>query len=363
LSPSPEDVSIKDIKKLTPTKHHILQCVCNKEVKRVNLKALIICSHCNTAQHVKCVFTREVRDEEKNTYLCPLCWKSTNKIVEVSSTIIVAPASIKNQWKSEIHRHVKNENFKVLLYNGISNGWISPDELGTYDCVITDFNTLSKELYFTNTYDRDLRQSKKYPNPQSPLILTKWWRVILDEAQMVENCQARPSQMVAQLSTNYCWSSTGTPIERGSIFNLHGIISFLRVDPVLDKLQSVRKFCFDQNFIDMISKVMWRTCKKDVEHEIEIPPQKEIVHYVDMSELQKCFYKQVHQSTKQDFLMRLERYQKNQLVFKNDKSTIKTLLEPLRKIRQDCTIANLFINVNDQTRVKQTLRAVSFKFL
>jgi E3 ubiquitin-protein ligase SHPRH len=139
--------------------------------------------------------------------------------------------------------------------------------------------------------------------------------------------------------------------------------------------------------IKMLCKIMWRTCKKDVMHEIQIPPQTELVHFVEMSDLQKCFYAQVHTKTRPDFLRHVQEYllrnsqdvtivremvqgrevlkrQKNvdyslmdKKLYELDNTTIKTFLEPLRKIRQDCTIANLFVNVNDQTRVKQTLRS------
>ncbi|KAL7038671.1 hypothetical protein ACKWTF_009651 [Chironomus riparius] len=376
-----EDMTEEVLERLKPTKKHKVKCVCHSDKKK-SMSNMIICKNCFNAQHITCVFQRNITEDDKCNYLCPHCWKSSEKIIQSSTTIVITPLSIKNQWTSEFKRHIADKNFKVLSYNGISNGWISPDELATYDCVVTDFNTLSKELYFTETIDRQLRGAKKFEYPPSPLIHVNWWRVILDEAQMVENKNTRPSQMVKQLPAVNRWCSTGTPIEKGAVHYLYGLIYFLDLHPydnseVFNKLWLDYKNGYPKRLIEMLSKVMWRTCKKDVEHEIQIPEQKEIIHYVEMSDLQKCFYQQVHISTKpeflrhvQNFLMRnsreidpftnerrIDHSLMDRKIYELDNTTLKSLMEPLRKIRQDCTIANLFSNTNDQTRVKQTLRA------
>jgi E3 ubiquitin-protein ligase SHPRH len=316
--------------------------------------------------------------------MCPNCWKSSEKVIDSATTIIVTPLSIKNQWISEFKRHLADPNFKVLSYQGISNGWISPDDLAQYDCIVTDFNTLSKELYFAETIDRQLRTAKKFEYPPSPLIHVKFFRVILDEAQMVENKNTRPSKMVKQLPAVNRWCTTGTPIEKGAIHYLYGLLYFLDVHPydnyeVFNNLWLEYRNGYPKRLIEILSKIMWRTCKKDVEHEIQIPEQKEVIHYVEMSDLQKCYYQQVHNSTKPEFLRHVQNFllrnsreydpiTKEKLIdytlmdrkiYDLDNATLKTIMEPLRKLRQDCTIANLYINNNDQTRVKQTLRAVS----
>lgn len=93
-----------------------------------------------------------------------------------------------------------------------------------------------------------------------------------------------------------------------------------------------------------------------------------------MSDLQKCFYHQVHLTTRPEFQKHIFNYishydrekkmkvpdysLKDKALYELNNATLKTLLEPLRMLRQDCTIANLFTgSTNDQTRVKQTLHA------
>jgi E3 ubiquitin-protein ligase SHPRH len=184
--------------KIIPTKKSVIKCPCNKESKRKTSTSLVICSKCFIAQHIKCVFQREITNEDRRDFICCYCWKM-EKLIDVKTTIIVSPTAIKKQWENEIKRHVCDKKFKVISYSGISNGYISPKEIGRYDCIITDFNTLNRELYFADIVKRTFRRDKKYEYPQSPLLSVKWWRVILDEAQLVENKSSRPSQMVKLL--------------------------------------------------------------------------------------------------------------------------------------------------------------------
>lgn len=365
-----------------------VKCVCYKTNR---IKNMITCEKCSTAQHIKCVFQSEVTQEDRDSYLCPFCWKLEGRLVEGKATIIVTPASIKSQWKDEIQRHISDKSFKTLVYTGISNGWVSPTELAKYDAVLTDFATLSKELYFSDlTNDRSLRHGKKFEYPQSPLNSVRWWRVVLDEAQMVENKNHRPSLMVKQLPSVNLWATTGTPIEKDSIACLYGLLFFINFWPYSDEIvfnelcRRYYKGC-EKEVIEVLAKVMWRTCKKNVEDEINIPKQSTNIHEVEMSDLQKYFYRQEHNATKprfmknvQDYLLRngplhlvsrvkngefrnvyeriIDLKMKDKFLYQLNNATLKIFLEPLRTLRQDCTIPSIFHKSNDQTRVKQTLR-------
>lgn len=380
-----DDIPIKKLKALSPTKKSKIKCIChgrsNTKKKDQQKENLIICRECHYAQHKKCVGIENENINNDCAYICPVCYKASKHIVMSSATIIVTPGTIKRQWYQEIQRHVQDPNFKVLLYNGIyHDGWVSPEKLATYDIIITDFSTLSRELYFVESTNRKLRREKKFEYPPSPLLHVKFWRVVCDEAQMVENAESRPSQMVQILPAVHRWGCTGTPIERGSIHNLFGLVYFLDIHPY-SNYKNFNSLWLDyragksNQLIKFLSKIMWRTCKKDVLHQIDIPEQKEIIHYVEMTDLQKCYYQQVHETTKSCFFNFIRNYitfydrvnkrwfvdesLKDKILHELDNGTLTRFLEPLRNLRQDCTIANLFINVNDQTRIKQTLNAVS----
>ena len=137
--------------------------------------------------------------------------------------------------------------------------------------------------------------------------------------------------------------------------------------------------------IKILSKVMWRTCKKNVEQEINIPKQSNVIHEVEMTDLQKYFYRQEHLAAKPQFMKNVQDYlrrngpvqlvkrmkngqlievyervidlsMKNKFLYQLNNATLNIFLEPLRQLRQDCTIPSIFQKSNEQTRVKQTLK-------
>lgn len=388
-----EEVDRENVKQLHGISGAPVKCICHEKEKRKSKKKKTIeCPLCNTSQHIACMFQgrNDLSEDDRNDYLCPICWKLSGKVIQAKTTIIVTPASIKNQWKEEVHKHVRHDiegkTFTVLMYDGISSGWISPPELGKYDIVITDFNTLSRELYFSdrNANERSLRHERKFEYPPSPLTSVEWWRVVLDEAQMVENKNNRPSQMVKQLPSVHRWATTGTPIEKGSFGCLYGLLFFINFEPFTE--ESIFMHLLNgptSKMVEVLSSVMWRTCKKNVEDEIQIPKQTEVVHRVEMTSLQRVYYKEVHSITKPNFLHNIESYLRRQgpwvrdvrnnrtilvpsstydIALKDrflcdlDNATMRAFIEPLRRLRQDCTIPTIFHQSNDNSRIKQILR-------
>ncbi len=93
-----------------------------------------------------------------------------------------------------------------------------PCKLAEFDIVITTYNTLSDELNYvdlphTNLEDgRRFRNSKRFMTIPSPLPSVKWWRVCLDEAQMVEGITTKMSMMAMKLQAVNRWCISGTPI-------------------------------------------------------------------------------------------------------------------------------------------------------
>ena len=64
-----------------------------------------------------------------------------------------------------------------------------------------------------------------------PLTRLRWWRVCLDEAQMVESSTAKAAEMAGRLSARHRWCITGTPLSRG-LEDLYGLFTFLRAAPL-----------------------------------------------------------------------------------------------------------------------------------
>lgn len=67
----------------------------------------------------------------------------------------------------------------------------------------------------------------------TPLTRLRWWRVCLDEAQMVEGSTTKATEMALLLDAQNLWCVSGTPIQRG-LDDLFGLLRFLRAEPFDD---------------------------------------------------------------------------------------------------------------------------------
>lgn len=219
-----------------------LMCICHSN-KNAAKKNLIQCNYCNRFQHRSCVMrygeelenSLYIEKEKKKTiatmklaenkaknkrpnlaselfanvsvekmYLCPNCWYTYSQeigLIKTKATFIVTPTAIVQQWLSEIFRHTQ-PHLHVLVYNGVLvDKWISPLLLTTYDIVLTNYNVLRKELYFThdNVSKRITRNKPKNLRVYTPLLMMEWWRVCLDEAQMVESDTSKISTLAKMI--------------------------------------------------------------------------------------------------------------------------------------------------------------------
>jgi hypothetical protein len=125
------------------------ECLCGKEEHA--RKRTVRCTVCKLMQHAKCVGWREGRRTTTlDDYVCPHC--SINRPpVPSGATLIVTPASIAFQWVDEIAKHIRVEDVKVFVYEGMKkHGYLPPQRLAAYDVVITTYETLSKEVNYVD---------------------------------------------------------------------------------------------------------------------------------------------------------------------------------------------------------------------
>lgn len=209
---------------------------------------------------------------------------------------------------------------QVLIYDGIRNAnWISPIDLASYDLVLIDYETMHSEIKFVNAskVQRVARAAPRFIKPISPLLKLDWWRVCLDEAQMVHSGITSAAQLVAQLPAKHRWAITGTPIDK-SIKDLYGLFCFLKFEPY--KYSSTffmlhKRFTSGENdeLIELLWHVMWRTCKSaDILNEIAIPNQTEVVHFITPSDSELCFYNEQFVSCYQAFQVKANRLAEQQ---------------------------------------------------
>ena len=105
-------------------------------------------------------------------------------------------------------------------------------------------------------------------------LSVEWWRICLDEAQMVHSTNTRCAEMANRLKAINRWCVTGTPIGR-SLADLHGLFTFIREDPYLEnkwfKESLYKPYVINDKdpMAKAVSRVLWRTAKKYVEDQVK----------------------------------------------------------------------------------------------
>ncbi|XP_069091339.1 E3 ubiquitin-protein ligase SHPRH [Pleurodeles waltl] len=328
------------------TLNYRFECICG-ELGLVDYKPRVQCLQCHLWQHADCVNYKEENLSSKPFY-CPHCLVAM-KPVSTRATLIISPNSICHQWVDEINRHVRSSSLQVMVYQGVKkHGFLQPHMLAKQDVVITTYDVLRTELNYvdlphSNSEDgRRFRNQKRYMAIPSPLVAVEWWRICLDEAQMVECTTAKAAEMALRLAGINRWCVSGTPVQRG-LEDLYGLVLFLGIDPFWVRhwweQLLYRPYCRKnpQPLYQLIAQIMWRSAKKDVLDQIQIPPQTEDVHWLHFSPVERHFYHRQHEVCCQDALLKLRKISDWTLKLGSlDRRTVTSILYPLLRLRQAC---------------------------
>ncbi|XP_077977892.1 E3 ubiquitin-protein ligase SHPRH-like [Glandiceps talaboti] len=326
------------------------QCICGiKEAdEKKDKKLRVKCSQCGLWQHAECV-NYDFEHADHIEYHCPHCLVAMPPLPSCA-TLIISPSSISHQWVDEINRHIKTATLKVLVYQGVKkHGFIQPHSLASHDIVITTYETLRNEINYVDLphsnsdEGRRFRHAKRYMAVPSSITAVQWWRVCLDEAQMVECATTKAAEMALRLSAVNRWCVTGTPIQKG-MEDLYGLFLFLGVDPYWVKYWWNRLLY--QPYLngnprpvnEAVAKVLWRTAKKDVLDQINIPNQTEVIHWLKFSPVEEHFYHRKHEDCAQNAIRVLNRWPQdpNTKLSQLDRKLVHAMMWPLLKLRQAC---------------------------
>ena len=202
------------------------------------------------------------------------------------------------QWMSEIKTHAPH--FKVIHYKGINvhsklNAAALLDTLASSDIVVTTYTVLRAEIHFTILNpEKLLRYESKYPRPKSPLMLLSWWRVCLDEAQMVESGVSNAAMLAQMVPRINAWAITGTPV-RKDVNDLRGLLMFLRSEPyasfkhVWASLISSHK----SDFSALFGRLALRHSKQSVREELRLPAQRRYVITMPFTPVEEQHYQEL----------------------------------------------------------------------
>ncbi|KAE8698315.1 SWI/SNF-related matrix-associated actin-dependent regulator of chromatin subfamily A member 5 [Hibiscus syriacus] len=186
--------------------------------------------------------------------------------------MVVAPKSTLGNWVNEIRRFCPVLRTVKFLGNPEERRYIRAELLvaGKFDVCVTSFEMAIKE--------------------KTALRRFSWRYIVIDEAHRIKNENSLLSKTMRLYNTNYRLLITGTPLQN----NLHELWALLNF--LLPEIFSSAE-TFDQWFQisgendeqEVLRPFLLRRLKSDVEK--GLPPKKETILKVGMSQMQKQYYK------------------------------------------------------------------------
>ncbi|PIN03974.1 Chromatin remodeling complex WSTF-ISWI, small subunit [Handroanthus impetiginosus] len=193
--------------------------------------------------------------------------------------MVVAPKSTLGNWMNEIKRFCPVLRAVKFLGNPDERRYIREELLvaGKFDVCVTSFEMAIKE--------------------KSALRRFSWRYIIIDEAHRIKNENSLLSKTMRLYNTNYRLLITGTPLQN-NLHELWALLNFLLPEifssaETFDEWFQISGDNDQQEVVQQLHKVLrpflLRRLKSDVEK--GLPPKKETILKVGMSQMQKQYYK------------------------------------------------------------------------
>lgn len=226
-------------------------------------------------------------------------------ITDTGATLIVTPESLRRQWVDELSRHAPH--LRVTHYSGCEADTHEEEqalsrELASQDVVVTTYSVLSTELnYVLEPPKRPRRHERRYHRPKSPLMQLNWWRVCLDEAQMIESGVSRAAEVAKLVPRVHAWGITGTPV-KNAVQDLRGLLIFLRYQPFNFASHSWKDLTtkYKSIFRQLFNRLALRHTKALVRDEIKLPKQDRFVITMPFAAVEEQHYQSMFKEMAED---------------------------------------------------------------
>ncbi|KAJ3150778.1 hypothetical protein HDU86_006287 [Geranomyces michiganensis] len=269
--------------------------VCERTETPSYRKGWICCDECDRWFHMHCVRLDKSFDVEDD-FICPYCAEGAPPVVRSRGTLIITPASILEQWATEAENHSPSLN--VFTFTGTEKVPVTAAALAGYDLVLTSYDTLRKEIHAARPDPgRSRREDRQYKRRVSSLVGVTFFRIVLDEAQMVESSVSAAAAMASMIATyGSRWAVTGTPVGKKGLDDLHGLIKFLRIEPLASDpgiWHRLQQPAHRALLKDTLRQFMHRNTKANVAGELVLPPQSHKTLYLEFSRVERAWYNQL----------------------------------------------------------------------
>lgn len=282
-----------------------------------------------------CLNRRQPSTEE------PLLGLEGKPLKPSGATLIITPPAILEQWKQEFESHAPA--LRVFHYTGIQrHPEISDDALvellADYDIVLTTYNVLSREVHYTGDVpNRSLRHQKRFEPRRTPLTQIDWWRVCLDEAQMVESGVSNAAKVAYLIPRHNAWAVTGTPL-RKSMDDLFGLLIFIHYEPFCNMGAIWTRLCkeFQSVLANIVNTIALRHSKSNIRGELDLPPQKRVVITIPFTAVEEQHYNQLYEQMSKDCGLDLSGAPLNENWDPEDQVIVTKMRSWLTRLRQTC---------------------------
>ncbi|KAG8623442.1 hypothetical protein KVT40_008418 [Elsinoe batatas] len=267
------------------------------------------------------------------------------------ATLVVTPTTILQQWKDEITRHAPHlrwahyEGMSSLTKTTKKNQQTEQDVIKSFadiDIVLVTYNVLASEIHFAvDPPDRGLRRKNyEQQRPKSPLVQLDWWRVCLDEAQMVESGVSKAAQTASLLPRQNAWAVSGTPVKK-DVQDLRGLLIFLGYEPFASSSESWKRLViyhetFEAEFKDLFGRIALRHTKDRIRNELRLPPQRRVVVTMPFTTIEEQNYTNLFEQMAGECGLLTDGSPASGLWDPEDARTVEKMREWLIRLRQTC---------------------------
>lgn len=263
------------------------------------------------------------------TTLC-LCIKQSidnNQSETGYPNLIICPKIIIDEWCNCITKFFGDKYIFIALKNtNVKN--MTVDELKKYKFVITNYefiNSVMKETFNEKLKEKEIKlrmpvneELLKDKKGKELLININWNRIVCDESHRLNNSSSITFLSLINLISNKRWCLTGTPIRNYEKDIYHQFL-FLGYNNFIGR----KRFTYNQYRADKLYKYILKRGYKDVN--IEMPDFEEKYIYIELTENEKEFYKNINECLKTAYKQ-----------FSNGYASFSNVLHLFLRLRQMC---------------------------
>jgi len=245
--------------------------------------------------------------------------------------LIVAPTSLMSNWRREAEQFTPK--LRVLILQGAERKRHF-NEINNYDLVLTTFPLIVRD--------------------QETLLAHEYYYLILDEAQVIKNPNAKAAKLVREIKADHRLCITGTPMENhlGELWALFDFLmpGFLGNIKTFNQqfrtpIEKHGKNEIRQRLVQRINPFMLRRSKSEVVK--ELPDKTEIIRSVSFDKKQAALYESIRLS--------MQKKVRDAIKDKGLSRSHITILDALLKLRQTCCDPQL-MNLPQAKKVKSSAK-------